>query len=245
MGDCIACCRSVSCQCWIEISFGGDGNFQGVLVMSDETLFGDKTSADWKAALDGGNPTEILFDDFLMPRLNARYFSPVEKLNVHPDRNNGEGFLIVSALCAAIEFLGALRQGTTYAPKLANAPGWEGKGFVADSRSNAYFSLILGHGVFSGQFGAYMDDFCSNVRCSLLHDARTTNNWRIRNDLTSASDALIVDGDVKRINRTALLSLICDYLRAYRLELIKDMDLREKFIQKMNAICESIDTARR
>lgn len=158
-------------------------------------IAGERTIGDWEATRDkliGTNDIDAwknAYADFFMERMKTRYFYPIDILK-KPDSHTkeaqrpwrGEGFAIVALQCSLIEFLGATIKGQTYILKsklkvLGRKQTNEeyvnsGKMFVGFLRLAHPFKDI-----FVNKDDAW--DFYISVRCGLLHEARTRNNWRI------------------------------------------------------------------
>jgi hypothetical protein len=136
----------------------------------------------------------------------------------------GEGFTIASIQCALIEFLAATRVGKNYRYKNPQGP-YEYSGsreiFVNFISQTAPFDKIFSE--------ASASDYYSNVRCALLHEARTKNGWIIR-----GSGPVPVDCSRKIIYRDSFQSSIESYINDYGLALKKEVLLQEAFVRKFN-----------
>lgn len=183
-------------------------------------------------------------------RLNERYFDPLKKVSMELD---GPGFTITSILCVMIEHLAAVREGKIYNNhfKEGESPKYEysesGKLFTEFLKQEKIFKEY-----FCTEDGSpppfCADDFYKNVRCSLLHEACTKNNWAInvvkrgakRDSNNLASQAVLFKKDTgdKIIFRDVLLEKIVSYIDSYTEELKTSHDLRMKFARKMDSLCE-------
>ena len=177
-------------------------------------------------------------------RLQNRYFEPMKRIEKHA---SGEGFSLMTIHCALIEHFAAITQGKIYNHKKNNSsPNYEYK-----SSSTHFTDFLKSSKLFSEYFGTSQNsepkfdsmDFYSNVRCALLHEAYTKNDWRI-NTLScgfSNPDKKIFtknDSGVKRIFRDLLTQKLSKFLNEYKEELRSNLKLRLYFARKMDHLCE-------
>ncbi|WP_306050806.1 hypothetical protein [Oceaniradius stylonematis] len=204
---------------------------------SSDYIAGSLTANDWKARkiklLENGDEADwaSAFDDFLMARLKHRYLTPIKMLQ-DDGSFQGEGFTIVSVQCALIEFLAALKIGKNY--KLLKRG--EKIGPYEYTRSNALFRDFLAQEKpFSECFPSISDsqEFYKNVRCALLHEARTKNGWRIW-----AAGDIAVDVHKKIVRRDALQVAINAYLDSYGLLLTRNKSVQEAFVRKFDHLAD-------
>lgn len=203
----------------------------------NEYIAGRLTSQDWQARKKELNENRCehlwatTFDEFLMARLRCRYLAPIKTLQDN-DKFLGEGFTIVSVQCALIEFLAALKLGKRY----KHQKNGEKLGQHEYANSNALFCEFL---VREEPFKEYFSDisaareFYKNVRCALLHEARTKNGWRI---WASGDDA--VDVTEKIVRRDKLQAAIESYLESYGSLLKQDEDVQDAFIRKFDHLAD-------
>ncbi len=124
-------------------------------------------------------------------RLQKYYFDPLKFLIESYDKleteestekkkrkNTGEGFPIVTAQCALIETFAAYKNGKIFKSDLKEKDGIYYKGsrklFIDFLESEPLFK-----GNFEGDAKPSAKDFYSDVRCGLMHETRTKNNWII------------------------------------------------------------------
>ncbi|ATG46330.1 hypothetical protein CEW89_01350 [Celeribacter ethanolicus] len=198
-------------------------------------IAGNRTVGDWKAQRDqlSQGATVELWEEtyvkFLKTRLYTRYLGPIDWLK---DQTNGEGFTIVSIQCALIEFLAALKVGKNYRfPQ-------NGEQLSAHeySKSKELFCDFLSSSEPFKEWFVSEDvavDFYANVRCGLLHEARTKGGWKIK-----ASGDVAIDYDKKVVYRKQLDDAIREYLCNYKEKLKSDPDLQAAFIRKFNHLCD-------
>ena len=116
--------------------------------------------------------------------------------------------------------------------------------------SDKFYQKFLGEAkIFKGYFFMEdgspapfcIDDFYKNVRCALLHEACTKNNWRInvRNCYPNPEKRLLIqDHHIKRLYRDVLLDKTVEYIDSYFEELKENYELRLNFARKMDSLCE-------
>lgn len=150
----------------------------------DRTIIGgSKTCGDWRVfcgnLVPGGDRAlwEAAFVDYFHPRIQLRYFDPIEILQ-QLGPNQGEGFSIAAIHCTLIEFLESTIQGINYRCVQRDADlgpheyRKSGPVFVAFLTEREPFRKCFT----SSDLGW---EFYKNVRCGLLHEARTKGGWTI------------------------------------------------------------------
>lgn len=199
----------------------------------------NKTVADWKAMkgrLARGNDTHVwmeAFKEFFEGRLDSRYFAPIKTLEAL-DAYDGEGFSIVTLHCSLIEFLAASLEGKIYRPR--------GNGALDEfeySNSGDMFARFLREQLpFKEVFHDDMKakDFYTNVRCALLHEARTRNGWRIRFDRNAK---LAIDVDAKIVYRNKMQEAFDGYVKWYGENLPLNAPMQKAFIRKFDSLCSN------
>lgn len=178
---------------------------------------------------------EKTFQEFLEKRLRTRYLDPICTL-MKKGSKNGEGFLIVSVLCALIEFLAALEKGKKY--KFGAKKGDIGT-HEYNSSSELFCDFLCDNPPFKEVFTCKKraKDFYRDVRCGLLHEARTKKEWRI-----NTSQKLCINFDTKIIDRVRLKFDVENYIKRYGERLTKDKYLQEGFIRKFDHLCDLPDS---
>lgn len=188
-----------------------------------------KTTDDWtkfaKQLVPGGDADiwAEAFDKFLLGRLRSRYLNPIAMVR-DKGKWEGEGFTIVSIQCALIEFLGATRAGKNFRHKNPQPPHeykFSGDLFVDFLFQTPPFDKLFSKG--------QAEDFYSNVRCALLHEARTKDGWIIW-----SAGATAVDCRKKIVYRDSFQGVIEGYINDYGLALTADASLQEAFLRKFN-----------
>lgn len=117
-------------------------------------------------------------------RLERKYFNPIQSL-IDNGTLEGEGFTIVTVQCALIESVASFRTGEIY------KHGTKEFAFHYNESKKMFVKFLTSEPVFSFYF--YKDDndprktferfdagkFYNDVRCGLMHEARTKEPWFI------------------------------------------------------------------
>lgn len=170
-----------------------------------------------------------VFAEFLEVRLKTRYLNPIGMLT---GGTNGEGFSIVTLQCALIEFLAALKEGKNYIYRGAGAQ-------LSDHEYSNSSSLFCDFLTSNAPFNTWIHvdaaarDFYANVRCGLLHEARTKKGWKIKKSGEAA-----IDSTKKVVYRDQLQVAIDQYLDQYKNDLKINECLQVGFIRKFNHLCD-------
>lgn len=172
------------------------------------------------------------YADFLWERLKLRYFDPISVLQANCE-SRGEGFSIAAIQCSLIEFLESTTQGINY----RYLPRGQKPGLHEYSASKEIFvSFLSKRAPFSAVFDvATAEDFYTNVRCAVLHEARTRNGWKIWAEDISG---LVADLKRKIVFRNNFQAGLKQYLRAYELQLQIDSELQRAFIRKLDDLSQ-------
>lgn len=194
-----------------------------------ELLAPGKTNRDWSnfsKRLSPGRDPDLwaeTFDAFLLGRLKSRYLTPIGMI-----RDNGtwegEGFTIASIQCALIEFLAATRAGKNYRHKNPQGP------YEYNGSRDLFVDFLFRTEPFDKLFSKIdAESFYSNVRCALLHEARTKDGWIIW-----SSGAVAVDCKKKIVYRDSFQTLIEQYIDDYGRALATSIPLQEAFLRKFH-----------
>ena len=198
-------------------------------------IAGKNTDKHWsklKARLQSKPSLELwdsAFHNFYRERIDTRYLHPIASI---PDKQNGEGFAIVALFCSLIEFLESCEKGHNFhlVPK-AQLLQYE----YGQREASQYFKDFLRtREPFKTLIPtALVDSFYSDVRCGLLHEARTKGTWFI----SSASPAGILvsqnSGQITLFRRQLVPSLEA-YFVDYRNRLLNDAKTQQAFIRKFD-----------
>lgn len=168
-------------------------------------------------------------------RFNRKFLNPIQVL-IDERELKGEGFSILTIQCSIIESLAAFRVGKIYNYRFSqSSPNFEYKDskaiFVDFLQSanvfenNFFVKNDMGESIKNSPFNA--DDFYSDVRCGLMHEARTKNNWIITATTISVKTEpvfLVQRGNKIAILRTILHYRLKEYMRNYSDDLRRDDD---------------------
>lgn len=199
------------------------------------------------------NQWEVAIDIYNM-RFQERYFTPIQNLLTgldSTDKNKGEGFSILTILCSLIESYAAFRVGKIFKLNAnANDPIYYGSSktiftqFLVSEDAKIFednFYTRNNSGIQKNTpFNA--DDFYKDVRCSLIHEARTKGHWTInaysKRGVKNAHTFLEREGEKIKIYRTVLFHKLKKYHSLYLSELRennqKGEQLRCFFARKMD-----------
>src|SRR5690606_33929456 len=168
-------------------------------------------------------------------RIEFRYLKPIRAILALTDKK-GEGFAVVNLQCSLIETIECFVNGWIHKhPYFIDLNGVSFKGNEKVFRS--FFNNRV-------KIGINGKDFYSSVRCSLLHETQTENNWKIKKSKDNREAYEEKDG-FKILYRDGFQSEIEKVLERYKNAIIKGetfdgisaCDLRKFFIAKMNHIC--------
>ena len=114
--------------------------------------------------------------------------------------------------CSLIEFLEATRLGKTYRRPTKAQPLGQYEYFTS---GDVFAAFSFKRSPFSKTFNEEAaEDFYLNVRCGLLHEARTKGGWRIWAD---GPDSVVADIAARRYSETTFRPLCSNTLRPSRL----------------------------
>lgn len=192
--------------------------------------------------------------EFFDKRIDTRYLTPIDEI-LRMRVLLGEGFAIVNLQCSLIETIECFVQGWKYKSKQIDPPiklGWykSNNELKEDIDNEAIFcSFFDNRKEFkkSNQSAQIKgDDFYKSVRCGLLHETQTLNNWKIRrNDSRMKFDWYEENNEEKIIYSYQLNNVLKSLIERYRKAIVEGNDfdeipnsqLRENFLEKMNHIC--------
>lgn len=121
-------------------------------------------------------------------RIMDFYFNPID-LILAPQSRKGEGFAILTLQCALIEMFSAFKTGMIYNK---NKPKNGGLSYEYISSHKCFTDFLLSEEIFKDHFFTVSTNgvkkpndpynasqFYERVRCGLMHEAHTKNDWRI------------------------------------------------------------------
>jgi len=211
------------------------------------TLIAGLLSAnDWRAlrkTLKPGADEDLwkkAFDDYFRQRLSLRYLEPIRRIQER-DAFEGEGFSIVAIQCTLVEFLASTIEGKNYRYRRKGDP--ELTDYEYKNSRDMFVRFLSEHAPFSRYFDPEIAlYFYENVRCPLLHEARTKNGWSIwawcfadgLSDELRRDHAPPIDPELKIIFRDNLQMLFRRFIDEYGEKVISDVALQEAFIRKFD-----------
>lgn len=173
--------------------------------------------------------------DYFHARLNSRYLMPISAI-LSEHKLKGEGFSIVAMQCSLIEFLESTVQGLTYAHRSGNSKKPLGDYEYSNSQK-LFMNFLRKRNPFKEDFATkrLASDFYVNVRCGLLHEAQTRNNWLIHAHGKRILD--VADPNRKIIYSSNFQDALLVFIHWYETELVKETELQVAFIRKFNSLC--------
>jgi hypothetical protein len=186
---------------------------------------------------------------FFEERVRTRYLNPINAI-LDMDLNTGEGFAVVNLQCSLIETIESFINGWVYFNDgiKGNPKGW----FKRDVSSTTKECFNTNEYIFSSFFKSHFEfnkvdgkEFYFSIRCGLLHETQTKNNWKIKkaHKEDKAYDVLEEFKLIYRENfQRDLILLIKRYkeiiINGGEFDGVPVTELRENFIAKFNYICK-------
>jgi len=184
-------------------------------------------------------------------RIQDFYFTPIKQI-LELNELRGEGFSILTLQCALIEMFAAFRLGKIYQHGTSkNDPG-----YIYYSPSEYFIQFLETESIFENYFFITNQNkktkiaspfsakgFYRNVRCGLMHEARTKEGWVInaKKGYANSDEILIKKNKVKNtisIDRTMLNKRLETYFEKYLMELMEESKagyaLRRLFGRKLD-----------
>jgi hypothetical protein len=207
-------------------------------------IAGNNTDKDWialKARLQS-EPNERLWDAaywrFYRMRIDTRYIYPIASIEEH-DSERGEGFAITALFCSLIEFLESCEKGDNF-DLYANGNDTPQSHKYNSHQAKSYFKEFLKTRTPFDKLipSTLVDSFYQDVRCALLHEARTKGGWYIS---SAPSSGVLILQKGGRINlfRDQLIPALKKYFLDYRSRLLVNSSVQEAFIRKFNHLCQT------
>lgn len=207
-------------------------------------IAGNHTKKDWnelKTKLNTSNDQlwEFAFV-FFEERISTRYLNPINAI-LDIKLNNGEGFSVVNLQCSLIETIESFINGWIFQhPNYINR-----EGIILKGNEKIFKSFFNKREPFINYFPKINSKrFYVDVRCGLLHETQTKNNWKIKKG-TIGGKSYEFDGVYNIIYRDNFQKDILLLLDKYKDAIINGnefdgisvSELRENFVAKMNHIC--------
>lgn len=151
-------------------------------------IAGNLTIQNWKELAKNLNTEKDenwgLAFNFFEERIRTRYLNPIYAI-LNMDDNLGEGFAVVNLQCSLIETIESFINGCIPKYNLKkNRLEWKsGKTVVFFSNKSIFDTFFKKREPFKSQVPNIKgNDFYEYVRCPLLHETQTKNNWLIKLD---------------------------------------------------------------
>lgn len=202
------------------------------MALGSMKVSGKRSADDWKklaAKLSLGKDQDLwgeAFTNYFLDRLNTRYLEPIKWIGNNRSLS-GEGFAIVTLQCCLIEFLQSTLEGKTYRqnpPFGDHEYGPQDKYFVKFLRTSPVFGNCFNE--------ASAKEFYKNVRCALVHEARTKEGWRIW--AGNAAAVSPIDTKSKMIFHRPLQSSLIRYIDWFGRELLTNTEMQKALLRKLN-----------
>ena len=218
--------------------------------MKDNTRIAkNRTVDDWKILRKKlKNNDNLSWDEayiFFHDRISSRFLEPIEKIQ-RIGKNKGEGFSIALISVVLLEFVAAFELGLIYNyfqdknNKLPNEYK-HSKDLIQD--------FILNSDIFKTQFASnksLIERFYKDVRCGLVHQARTLDNTSIvynNSGKNTKHENFYFKSETEEeyiLNRDLFLKKILEHIDYYRQKILLNQDelARRLFIMKMDEIAD-------
>jgi hypothetical protein len=174
--------------------------------------------------------------NYFETRINTRYLIPIDAI-ISIKSYSGEGFSIVNLQCSLIETIESFIDGWMFEyPNFINP-----NGVVLNGNKKIFKSFFKKREPFINYIPKISGErFYLDVRCGLLHETQTRNNWKIKKGFFGG-DSYKFDGEFKIIYQD-IVALLKKYegaiINGVEFDGIPPCELRENFIAKMNHICK-------
>jgi hypothetical protein len=213
--------------------------------MNDIEIAGKLTIQDW---IDLENKLKPNYNhywneayNFFELRICTRYLKPLNAI-LNMKSYKGEGFAVVNLQCSLIEMIESFINGWIYIHK---PRGW----YKNEQKLEVMNNACIFKSFFANRNGVKNmkidgGDFYASVRCGLLHETQTKNNWKIRKGLSDGYAYEEKDG-FKILYRDNFQRDLENLIQKYKYSIINGVEfdgipaseLRENFIAKFNHIC--------
>jgi hypothetical protein len=205
-------------------------------------IAGKHTDKQWMALKKQlqSKPTKRLWDSafrrFYRMRIDTRYLHPIASIQ-QEDTQCGEGFTIVALFCTLVEFLESCERGDNF--RFIGRTGAKLQPNEYNERqASSYFKDFLRTRMPFNTLipSTLVDSFYQNVRCGLLHEARTKGGWVISTGASSGALISQKDGQIT-LFRNQLIPALETYFREYRKRLLTNPSTQEAFFRKFDHLC--------
>jgi hypothetical protein len=203
-------------------------------------IAGSTTAGDWRelrlSLLESNDNWNEAFEVF-QSRLDSRFFGPIDIIKAN-SRKRGEGFSIALISVVLLEFISAFELGKKYTTK-------------RDKRTPCdYYSgyqllkkFLMNSEIFRSHFESEskIKSFYENIRCGLVHEAKTLNDDIIISENSSknvqADSVYYIENGAGILNRDLLLAKIKEHIIDYKSRILgNDIQLQNNFLLKMDEL---------
>jgi hypothetical protein len=178
------------------------------------------------------------FCRFYRMRIDTRYLHPIASIQQH-DLQQGEGFAIAALFCSLIEFLESCERGDNFHFICKSKYKLQPHEYSERQASSYFKNFLKTRTPFNTLIpSTLVDSFYQDVRCGLLHEARTKGGWHIS---TAPSKGILIsqkDGKIT-LYRNQLIPALETYFLNYRSRLLVDLATQEAFIRKFDHLCQA------
>lgn len=207
-------------------------------------IAGKHTAKQWMALKKRlqSKPSRRLWDSafrrFYRMRIDTRYLHPIASIQRN-DTESGEGFAIAALLCSLIEFLESCERGDNFHFIGRTKDKLQPNEYNERQASSYFKDFLKTRKPFDTLIpSALVDSFYQDVRCGLLHEARTKGGWFI--STTASGGALISKkGGQITLFRNRLIPALETYFVEYRKRLLSDSSTQQAFIRKFDHLCKA------
>lgn len=210
----------------------------------DMKIAGNLTISNWEelsANLNCGNDNNwgrafYFFEE----RIRTRYINPIKSILEIGD-NLGEGFAVVNLQCSLIETIESFINGckSEYNTTIRKTQWKKGTTIIFNSNKEIFISFFNSRTPFK-ELNIDGGLFYQDVRCGLLHETQTKNNWKIRCDTAESGLAYqeIDNGNIveKIIYRENFQRYLEGIIENYKNAISKGEDLKGVKIENFNGI---------
>jgi hypothetical protein len=207
-------------------------------------IAGPNTDKQWMALKKRreSKPSRRLWDSafqcFYRTRIDTRYLRPIASIQRH-DKQRGEGFAIAALFCSLIEFLESCERGDNFHYIGRKGATLQPNEYDQNQASSYFKDFLKTRKPFDKLIpSALVDSFYRDVRCGLLHEARTKGGWVI--STAARRDILISQHDTKiTLFRNGLIPALETYFVDYRVRLLTSQSTQQAFIRKFDHLCKA------
>jgi hypothetical protein len=206
-------------------------------------IAGEHTDGEWmalKARLQS-KPSQRLWDSafrrFYRMRIDTRYLHPIASIQQN-DNQRGEGFAIAALFCSLLEFLESCERGDNF--HFIGKDKLQPNEYNEHQASKYFKDFLNTREPFKTLIpSTLIDSFYRDVRCGLLHEARTRGGWLISAAASPGGSLISRKGSRIILFRNQLIPKLEEYFCEYRQRLLTDPSTQQAFIRKFDHLCKA------